>query len=549
MKKYILFLIIVLIPFSFAYADSSAKSEPQVGYALNPYQTVRLHLLNLDQNNYNPDISAKALNAKTYSWSERRLLAIKLKKIFDGKGLFIDFDEISKNPDYKDTLTKENKLIIFKDFPKIYLEKDGKYWYYSRETVAAINDLYNQVNPFGISQWVDKLPDYFHMSILYIELWQLLGIIIFAGLGYLLYKLLSIVFKALIDIILHKVEHWEIPENFIISMARPFSLLAIFIMYYYTYTILELPLKFNMVIMYFLKIAIPLTVTIIVYRSMNIISVIFERLASRTKSTVDDQLVPFLRKTLKGIVIIIGFFYILKVLDVDITPLLAGVSIGGLALALAAQETVKNLLGSVTIFIDQPFALGDWIIFSGGEGVVEEVGLRSTRIRTFNNSLISIPNGKLGDMMIDNMGRREYRRFNTSLSVRHDTPPDVLKLFIDGMNKIAENHPNTKKDSINIWVNNFTDYSVNVYFNLHLIAEDFEQESLVKQEIIFDVLQLAHTLGVKFAHSTQALHIEDFPDKTIAAKQAPQNILEKYEEFMRLNAQKHQNDNLIDSNE
>ena len=208
------------------------------------------------------------------------------------------------------------------------------------------------------------------------------------------------------DIFLLKIKHWEIPDNFILSVARPLSMLLVFILFMTFYTILELPVKLNMVIMYVLKVSIPLMITIILYRFTNILSIMLQRLASKTKSTVDDQLIPFIRKTLKVVVIILGFFYILKVLDVDITPLLAGVSIGGLALALAAQETVKNLFGSVTIFMDQPFALGDWIIFTGGEGVVEEVGLRSTRIRTFNNSLISIPNGKLGDMMIDNMGKK-----------------------------------------------------------------------------------------------------------------------------------------------
>ena len=140
-------------------------------------------------------------------------------------------------------------------------------------------------------------------------------------------------------------------------------------------------------------------------------------------------------------------------------------------------------------------------------------------------------------------GKRDYRRFNTSLALRFDTPPDVIKLFIEGMNKIANNHPNTKKDSINIWMNNITDSALTVYFNVHLMAKDYTEESILRQEIIFDVLQLAHVLGVCFAHNTQTLHIEDFPEKASLMKQYPQDSVDKYDEFLKLNSQKYSSDN------
>ena len=144
--------------------------------------------------------------------------------------------------------------------------------------------------------------------------------------------------------------------------------------------------------------------------------------ATQTQNTMDDQLVPIIRKSLRVFVITFGTLAILQSLNLSIFPLLTGLSIGGLAFALAAQDTIKNFFGSVMIFLDKPFQIGHWITTDGIDGTVEEVGLRSTRIRTFSNSLVTVPNGKLADATINNHGLRVYRRFYTTLSINYDTP-------------------------------------------------------------------------------------------------------------------------------
>ena len=134
--------------------------------------------------------------------------------------------------------------------------------------------------------------------------------------------------------------------------------------------------------------------------------VVLKRRAEKTVSTLDDQLIPLLRKFLKAVVLVLGAVWILSRLDFNVTALLAGVSLGGLAFALAAQDTLKNMFGSLLIFLDKPFQVGDWIQADSIDGTVEEVGFRSTRVRTFANSVIYVPNGKLSDMMVNNMGMR-----------------------------------------------------------------------------------------------------------------------------------------------
>ena len=128
-----------------------------------------------------------------------------------------------------------------------------------------------------------------------------------------------------------------------------------------------------------------------------------EQKAQQTETKLDDQLVPLARRALKIFIVSIGTVFVLQNLNYDVASLIAGLGIGGLAFALAAKDTIANLFGSATIFASRPFQIGDWVVIGGStEGVVESVGFRSTRVRTFYNSLIGIPNAKVADAVVDN---------------------------------------------------------------------------------------------------------------------------------------------------
>src|SRR5690606_10321823 len=137
-----------------------------------------------------------------------------------------------------------------------------------------------------------------------------------------------------------------------------------------------------------------LSIFFIIFIIDQLIRILFFNLrkaTEKTANTLDDQLLPVLKRIVSMVVWAIGLFYVLDYLDVNVTALLAGISIGGLAIALAAQDTVKNFFGSIMIFLDKPFQIGDWVQFGDVDGVIEEVGVRSTRIRTFANSITYVP--------------------------------------------------------------------------------------------------------------------------------------------------------------
>ena len=157
-----------------------------------------------------------------------------------------------------------------------------------------------------------------------------------------------------------------------------------------------------------------------------------------------------------------GAIIFVKMLGFQVTPLLAGLGVGGLAFGLAAQDTLKNFFGSVNVVLDRPFQVGDWVKMGDVEGTVESVGLRSSRIRTFYNSQITVPNSEIMTTEIDNLGRRRYRRISCMISVTYDTPPEKLEAFCAGIRALIREHPYTRRDYYHTWVNKFAASSIDI---------------------------------------------------------------------------------------
>lgn len=198
--------------------------------------------------------------------------------------------------------------------------------------------------------------------------------------------------------------------------------------------------------------------------------------------------------------------------------ILTGLGISGLAVALAAREALANLFGSLVIMFEKPFRVGDWIRVGDDEGHVESVGFRSTRIRTFYDSLISIPSSKLIEATVDNLGAREYRRVKTTVAVTYDTPPQKVQAFVDGIKDIIRRHPKTRKDKFHIVFNDFGPHSLNILLYFFLEVPDWSAELIEREGILLQIVELAEDIDVKFAFPTETLHIETLPSSIAAPK-------------------------------
>ncbi|MEM0983096.1 MAG: mechanosensitive ion channel domain-containing protein, partial [Planctomycetota bacterium] len=206
---------------------------------------------------------------------------------------------------------------------------------------------------------------------------------------------------------------------------------------------------------------------------------------------------------------VLGLIYIAESLEVEILPLLTGLGIGGLALGLAAKDSIENFFGSIAVIFDSPFEVGDWVEINGHEGTVEAIGLRSTRIRTFYNSLISVPNATLVRAVVDNYGRRQYRRYTTRLNLTYGTPPDKIEAFCEAVREIVRLHPYTRKDSFHVYMNGFGAHSLDVLVYIFFKCPDWATELRERQRFILDVIRAADAVGVDFAFPTQTIEMKN----------------------------------------
>ena len=248
---------------------------------------------------------------------------------------------------------------------------------------------------------------------------------------------------------------------------------------------------------------------------IDVLAKYFARKAGATETRFDDLIVPMISKSLKILTVCVALLTAAQTFDVPILGLMGGLGLGGAALAFASKDAVANFFGSVTVLFDRPFEVGDWIVTEGAEGTVEMVGFRSTRIRTFYNSLITLPNSHLTTASVDNMGRRRYRRIKTTLGVQYDTSPDQLEAFCEGIRELIRRHPNTRKDYFHVYFNDFGASSLDIMLYCFVQCPDWGSELQSRHRLFADIVRLAEKLGVEFAFPTRTLHMTDAEQKKL----------------------------------
>ncbi|MCG1036227.1 mechanosensitive ion channel family protein [Polaribacter sargassicola] len=511
MKKIIWLLFFVQF-FAVAQEIDSVKVDLS-----NPHGTIYTHLYFLQSDSYDAKKAAKTI----LGLSENKAIdkAIKIKQVLDGKGLYVDVNKIPTNPSYKDSIGYSSfyKYVLFPQrMPQIYVEKVGNNWYYSAETVAKIDDLYKEVFPWYVQKIQKFIPQYGHKEVLGVQLWQFVGLLIILILAYIIFLIIKrIAFYFLRKIQQQITKNTNLAVNTVLKkLAHPISLLVAVSFVDKIFPSLHFGLEINTWVFLALNIAETIFWIYVFLKFIKVIMHIYAEFTEKTHGRLDDQLVPILNSFFTGLVLIVGFFRLLVLFGVDTTTMLAGATIGGLAFALASQDTVKNLIGTIMIFLDKPFHIEDWIEAGEVVGTVEKVGFRSTQVRAADTSVYQIPNSRLSELVINNKGLRLFRRYNTNLGLRYDTPPELIEAFVKGVREIIIAHPETRSDSYNVEFTGFGDSAllimVNVYFKS--LAWGVEQSS--KHRLHIAIVKLAKELGVDFAFPSTTVTIEQFPEKT-----------------------------------
>ncbi len=257
----------------------------------------------------------------------------------------------------------------------------------------------------------------------------------------------------------------------------------------------------------------------IILRIIDFIAHVFMHRAGKTADKTDDQLIPFLKELFKFIVCFFAFFVLLGyVFEVNALSLITGLGIGGIAIALAAKESLENLIGSFTIFIDKPFTVGDVVKVDGVEGTIEKVGFRSTVLRSTDKTTIVIPNRAMIDGVLENLTRRNFRRVKFNIGLTYETDSAAIKAIITAINDFLSQHRGISDNSVTF--DSFGDSALNVQI-LYLVEQTQYNKFLkIKEEVNFKIIEIVGAKGSDFAYPTQRT-VSDLPSAPRTAEEAP----------------------------
>ena len=241
------------------------------------------------------------------------------------------------------------------------------------------------------------------------------------------------------------------------------------------------------------------------------------RQASKTPSKLDDMLAPIIAKSISATIVVLTIVQIAQILSgKEITSILAGLGIGGLAFALAAQDTIKNFFGSLVILSDRPFEVGERIVVDGTDGIIETVGMRSTRVRTLTGHLVTIPNGELANKSIENISKRPHIRRLFNITITYDTPPEKVQEAKSIIEEILEDHEGMDPEfPPRVYFNDFQSSALNLFciYWYHPAAYwDFLQFG---EHVNMRILERFNAAGIDFAFPTQTLHLAGDPDRPL----------------------------------
>lgn len=247
------------------------------------------------------------------------------------------------------------------------------------------------------------------------------------------------------------------------------------------------------------KAAVTLSVIWILLRSADYVAYIFSERSREEGDANDIQLAKFLKDIIKVFILVSGVLFLMgTVFGLNVTSLITGLGIGGLAIALAAQETIANLIGSFVIFLDKPFAVGDIVESDRIRGVIESVGFRSTRIRTPDKTLLTVPNKKLVDSALNNLTRTGLRRVKTLVSFELSSPVLQVRKFIQDIENDIRNHPDTS-DQQQVLLSDITDHALMVTVIYFVVSNDPDYVAIVKQDLNYKILEAATRNHLKLA--------------------------------------------------
>jgi MscS family membrane protein len=334
-----------------------------------------------------------------------------------------------------------------------------------------------------------------------LEVYELIGYVLVPVLAFGLYRLTTRLLAACMAWLLAR-RKWELTYPAVVARVRPVGRLVGVMFLRWGLLLLE---PDRVVLVVLLAVLNPLIWILAMWAAFRLIDLGGDLLeghlaAERKRPEITQMLWPVGSLAVKITLFVLTLFHLMTIFSWDVTAVLTGLGIGGLAFALAAQDSLKNLFGSFTLIADRPFVVGESVkIGTHDVGVVEVVGLRSTRIRTSDDALLIVPNSSLTTMEITNYGRRRYRRYLTRIGLAYTTPLERVTAFRDGIVAVIRGMDRARKDNFEVAVNDLAASGIEVLVNVYFEVGDRHEELLARDALILEILRLADELKIERA--------------------------------------------------
>jgi len=320
-------------------------------------------------------------------------------------------------------------------------------------------------------------------------------------------KLFQIVAKYVVMKVLNKNKE-TFDEEIFDSIQQPLSFLFVLVGANIALRFLDIPEEVKHFIIPLIKSVFAFIIFWTIYNVLTPLTKIFNNLTHKFGKELSEDITNFLIKTLKFLIISIGFVAIMNVWGYNISGFLASLGLVGMALALAAKDTASNLFGSLVIFSDRPFKIGDWIMTPDVEGIVEEIGIRSTKIRTFAQAIVTVPNAVLANSAILNWSRMGKRRIKMSIGLTYSTTAFQMQTIVKEIRRMLEHHDDIHQETIFIYFTDFQDSSLGIFCYFFTQTTNWGEYMSVREDVNLKIMEIVEKNNASFAFPSRSIYIE-----------------------------------------
>ena len=396
----------------------------------------------------------------------------------------------------------------------------GQIWLFSSQVVADVPGLFAEAEAGGAELGSSRFPAL--RKIVDSPLRRLIALVLLVPISVILAWLVVFALRSIVRISKRWRTH-EITKVVLRASTAPLTLILAVIFHHIGVYVLGAPIVARLYYQKITSIILVAAVAWLVFRLINVWSERARVQALDGSGYRSGSIVLLGQRIFKVLAVIVAGLVMLSILGFEITTALAGLGIGSIALAFAAQKTLENLLGGISILSDEVIRIGEVCQIGDRQGTVEDISLRSTRIRTLERTELSVPNGELANMNVENISRRDKSRFRTEIGLQYDTSPAQLRALLAEIRSLLRQHPNVDSDVLRVRLVGFEENRLDVVVDCHILTSDLDEFMAIREHLLLRIMELVAAAGIGLAIPGRALYMAEGGEQDALAESPKEN--------------------------